>query len=96
MNGGLGLFDKSTDQLLSYAIINDHLATGMLNTVTSARGNGYAEIIAKLVAIKIVQDFDINPTVYIDNARFISKKLFAKLGYKKVGDCNWIFIVNKK
>lgn len=68
----------------------------MLNTVEHARGKGYAELISKLIAIKIVQNFDINPTVYIDNTKLPSMKLFIKLGYKKVGECNWTIVEKRK
>lgn len=95
LNGGLGLFDRSTNELLSYALINDSLAIGMLNTVEYARGKGYAALVTKLISIKIAQDFDIHPTAYIGHSRTSSNKLFGKLGFKKIGDCDWI-LINKR
>jgi len=96
LNGGLGLFDKSTNELLSYALINDSLAIGMLNTVNHARGKGYAALVTKLISIKIAQDFNIHSTAYIDHSRTSSNKLFEKLGFKKIGDCDWVLINKHK
>lgn len=96
VNGGFGVFDESTGELLSFGLINDHLAIGGLNTVEKARGRKFAEIIAKLLTRKLVEEMDLNPTTYVDNTNVPSFKLFEKLGYRKAADCNWIFIQNKK
>lgn len=90
LSGGYGLFDEKTGELLSFALINDHLGTGVLNTVKHARGKGYAEFIAKLMSRKIVEKFDLFPTTYINSLNIPSMALYAKLGYKKIGRCNWI------
>lgn len=92
LNGGFGLFAKSNNELLSFALINDHLATGILQTAEQERGKKYGEFISKLLAVKIVELFDLIPTCYINSLNFKSIKLFEKLGYKKIGNCNWIFI----
>lgn len=92
MARGFGLFDSSTDELLSFALINDHLATGVLTTVERARRKGFGEMMAKLLSRKIVENFDLDPTAYIDLTNVPSLKLYAKLGYKKIGECNWIVI----
>lgn len=92
LNGGFGLIDKQTDELLSFATINDHLAIGILNTIPKARGKGYGELIVKLLAKRIAEEFNINPTCYINNRNVASMKLFGKLGFLKICHCNWIMV----
>lgn len=96
LNGGYGLFSKSNDEILSFAIINDHLASGILTTAKHARGKKLGELIAKLLSLKIAEDFDIIPTCYIDSLNVPSLKLYQKLGYKRIGDCNWIVVGKEK
>jgi RimJ/RimL family protein N-acetyltransferase len=95
INGGYGLFNSITKELLSFAVINDHFATGMLTTVEPARGKKYGEFMAKLLTVKIAEDLDLIPTVYIDSKNVPSNNLYQKLGYERIGDCNWIVIGNE-
>lgn len=91
-NGGYGLFSKSNDEILSFAVINDHFATGMLTTVEQARGKKYGEFMAKLLTKKIIEDVGFIPTCYIDSLNVPSLKLYQKLEYKRIGDCDWIVV----
>jgi predicted GNAT family acetyltransferase len=95
INGGYGLFSKTNDELLSFALINDHFATGMLYTVEHARGKKYGEFIAKLLSLKIAEEIRVSPTCFIDPTNIPSLNLYNKLGYKKIGDCNWIAVRSK-
>lgn len=90
LNGGWGLYEDSNDELLSFATINDHFATGILNTVKHARGKKFGEFMAKFLAVKIVEKLNLDPTCYINAFNVPSMKLFEKIGYRKVGPCNWI------
>ena len=96
INGGYGLFDKTSNQLLSFAIINDHFATGALTTINEARGKKYGELVAKMMTIKIAEDLDLTPTVFINSKNVPSLNLYKKLGYQKIGDCNWVVVGDKK
>jgi RimJ/RimL family protein N-acetyltransferase len=97
VNGGYGLFSTENNELLSFAIINDHFATGILTTNEKFRGKKYGEFVAKLLSLKITEDLvDIIPTCYIDSLNPPSLNLYRKLGYKKIGDCNWIVVGDKK
>lgn len=91
INGGFGLFDSANNEILSYAVINDHFATGILTTVESARGKKYGEFVAKLLTSKI-DELGLIPTVYIDSTNVPSMNLYQKLGYQRIGDCNWIVV----
>ncbi|CAO1383639.1 unnamed protein product [Diamesa serratosioi] len=91
LNGGYGLFDQTTNELLAFALINDHFATGLLNVVKKSRGKGYGELMARYLTVKIAE-MQLHPTCYIDVHNIISQKLYNKIGYKKIGDINWIFV----
>lgn len=95
LNGGYGLFSESSNELLSFAVVNDHLATGILNTAKHARGKHYGETVIKYLCKKIAEDFDLHPTSYISIEKTPSMNLYKKLGFQKIGGCNWI-VVDKK
>lgn len=95
INGGYGLFDQTTDELLAFALINDHFATGLLNVAKQCRGKGYGELMARYLTIKIAE-MGLHPTVYIDAENTVSQKLYNKIGYKKIGDINWISVAPKR
>lgn len=96
INGGYGLFSKENDEILSFALINDHFAIGMLHTVEKARGKKYGEFIVKLLSLKIAQDFKVPPICFILPNNVASNNLFVKLGFKMIGDCNWVEIDNNQ
>lgn len=96
ISGGWALYDNISDELLSFALINEHLATGMLTSVEHARGKGYGGFISKVLALKIVESFDIHPICFINSLNFKSMKLFEKLGYRKISDSNWIAVGQQK
>lgn len=84
--------DKQTGELLSFGTINDQLAIGILNTLPKARGKRYAELIAKMLAKRLAEEFGMNPTCFINLLNVPSLKLFSKLGFRKVCNCNWITV----
>ena len=96
INGGYGVFDKTSHKLLSFAIINDHFATGILTTIKEARGKKYGELVANVLTKKIAVDLDLTPTVYVNSKNVPSLNLYKKLGYQRIGDCNWVVVGDKK
>lgn len=88
-NGGYGLRDKSSNELLSFAIISDHFAIGVLHTIDKARRKGYGEIVAKYLAKKIAEEGR-DAMAFVGNKNHKSLNLFMKIGFKKIGGCNWI------
>ncbi|KAL7041102.1 hypothetical protein ACKWTF_000641 [Chironomus riparius] len=92
VHGGYAFRDKVTNELLSFAIINDHLAIGVLVTIEKAQRKGYGEMIVKYLAKKLAEE-DSVPHVYINKENVRGLKLFYKLGFIKIGDSNWITIL---
>ena len=95
INGGYGLFNQTTNELLAFALINDHFATGLLNVAKQCRGKGYGELMARYLTIKIAK-MGLHPTCYIDAHNTVSQKLYNKIGYKKIGDINWISVAPQR
>ncbi|KAG5680422.1 hypothetical protein PVAND_009930 [Polypedilum vanderplanki] len=89
VHGGYALRRKDTRELLSFGLINDHLAIGMLTTIEKAQRKGYAEIIVKQLVKKLIE-INITPIVYVHNPNAL--KLFQKLGFISISNSNWIFI----
>ncbi|XP_070493588.1 uncharacterized protein [Chironomus tepperi] len=92
VHGGYALRDKISNELLSLAIINDHLAIGVLITVEKAQRKGYGETLVKYLAKKL-SERDLIPHVYVNKKNDKGIKLFHKLGFIKIGDSNWITIL---
>lgn len=95
VNGGIAITDINTGEILSFGLINDLMAIGVLNTVEKARGKGYAEIIVKMLSKALVESFNIRPTTFISSKNFKSINLFTKLGFTKIADINMIAVGNK-
>lgn len=91
VHGGYGLRDKTTNELLSFAILNDHLAIGALTTIEKAQKKGFGEIITRYTAKKIAEMGYI-PHAYINKKNLKAQNLFKKLCFKKISDSNWIDI----
>jgi GNAT superfamily N-acetyltransferase len=94
VHGGVAIRERSSRELLSFGIINDHLAIGMLTTIEKAQRKGYGEIISKYL-IKKSAEGGITPTVYIDNDNPVGFNLFKKLGFRRIGGSNWILIAQQ-
>jgi predicted GNAT family acetyltransferase len=94
-NGGYGLISKSNNELLAFALINDHFNIGAMTVAKHARGKKYGEFIAKYLTLKIAEDIGVTPTCFVDEPNKISRNLFNKLGYRKVADSNWVLVQKK-
>ena len=91
-HGGIALCDKVSGRILSFGIVNDHLAIGILNTVEQARGKGLAEFIVKHLSHEIAENLNLHPTCFINKKNVTSMKLFKKIGFSEISDCDWIWV----
>lgn len=87
--GGYALVDERSEEILSFALITGQFAIGCLTTIKTARRKGYGELIAKYLA-KELASRNILPLAFIANDNQNSINLFTKLGFTRIGDCNWI------
>lgn len=90
LNGGLGVFDKSTKNILAWILVSDHFALGCLETIQAARRRG----LAKLLVRKYSQHFAIRE--HLDVFTFISEdntaslRLFESIGFEKFHLVSWM------
>jgi hypothetical protein len=77
---------------LSFALINDHFAIGVLTTVEHARGKKNGEFIANFLSFKIAEEFKVSPTCFIDFGSSPSTNLFNKMGYEEIGESNRVVV----
>lgn len=93
VNGGYAIRDKKTNEIISFALINDHLAIGLLTTVEKAQRKGYAEVVARHLTRKMAED-GLTPTAYVTSP--LAFNLFKKLGFKRAGASNWITMAKSR
>lgn len=87
--GGWGLFLKSNNELVSWALLTGLGQLGMIQTVENYQKKGYACIITKVLSKKIAErGEDPAGTVAEDNTA--SQNMFKKLGFENKGQCNYI------
>lgn len=88
-NGGLGLFSKETNDLLSWAVQSETGAISLVQTIERCKRKGYAKLIinayAKELAIKGMDSF-----VFIVHKNLVSKSIFKSLNFDLVHESDWI------
>lgn len=93
LNGGIGLYSKSTGSLLSWVLRNEHGGIGTLQTIASELRKGYGKIVVKAMTRRIADSND-DVSVFILKDNFKSQKLFLSLGFIKVGECTGFLFQN--
>ncbi|KAJ8925259.1 hypothetical protein NQ315_009087 [Exocentrus adspersus] len=89
--GGLGLFMKSNNELVSWAILSEIGQLGFIQTLESYQKKGYAGIITKALCKKIAGRGE-NPTATVPIDDAVSQSMFKKLGFENQGQCNYITV----
>ncbi|KAJ8973548.1 hypothetical protein NQ317_018393 [Molorchus minor] len=89
MNGGYGLFMKSTNELVSWALKTGIGQIGVVQTVESYQKKGFASVVTRILARKIAEE-DEDPTATIAVSNVTSQNMFKKLGFTNRGLCNYI------
>nr|XP_023028859.1 uncharacterized protein LOC111517035 [Leptinotarsa decemlineata] len=87
-NGGVGLFLKSTDELVAWVLKSALGELGLLHTSEKYRSKGFASIVMKQLSRQIAQEGE-DPVTSILLTNEASKKLVKKLGFKNQGVSYW-------
>ncbi|XP_043527472.1 glycine N-acyltransferase-like protein 3 [Frieseomelitta varia] len=95
LNGGIGLYLKKNDSLVSWGIQNDWQGLGMVQTLEEHKGKGYAKVIVNMLSKKIAEQ-GISTTLFIIKGNTSSEKMFKALGWKAVASCEFIKLTTKK
>ncbi|XP_050078894.1 uncharacterized protein LOC126565729 [Anopheles maculipalpis] len=78
---GLGLFDKSSAELVAFVFMNDHDAAGHLYTVPDRNNRGYGTTLAKALTRFIAIQFKQHVHTFISASNERSIRLFEKIGF---------------
>lgn len=90
LNGGLGLFNKDSGEIVGWVLKNEFAGVGHLQIMPNHRQKGYGMILAKAMTKRIAQQDGGIVNVFIVDKNTNSRLLFDKLGYKLVAGSNWI------
>lgn len=91
-NGGLGLFDKSSGELVSCVFKNDLDGIAHLYTVPYRNNRGYGSTLAKAMARLIAVDHQQHVQTFISANNVKSIRLFEKLGFAAVNEIHWLIM----
>nr|XP_023017122.1 uncharacterized protein LOC111506319 [Leptinotarsa decemlineata] len=80
-NGGVGLFLKSTDELVAWVLKSGLGELGLLHTSEKYRSSGFASIVMKQLSKQIAQEGQ-DPETNVILTNGASNKLMKKLGFK--------------
>ncbi|XP_043466018.1 uncharacterized protein LOC122500920 isoform X1 [Leptopilina heterotoma] len=94
-NKGLGLFSKSTNQLLSWASQSEFGAISFVQTVESCRRRGYAKIVANSLANKLAIE-GTDSFVFINDQNHNSEIMFKSWNFKHVQGYSWMGMHKKE
>ncbi|XP_015432524.1 PREDICTED: uncharacterized protein LOC107188697, partial [Dufourea novaeangliae] len=83
MNGGVGLYLKKDDTLVSWAIHNDWHGIGMVQTLEQHKRKGYAKTVINELAKNLGMQ-GISVTLFIVEGNATSETLFRSLSWKRI------------
>uniref|UniRef100_A0A182R1M3 N-acetyltransferase domain-containing protein n=1 Tax=Anopheles funestus TaxID=62324 RepID=A0A182R1M3_ANOFN len=89
-NGGLGLFDKTSGELVACVFKNDHDAVGHLYTVPDRNNRGYGSTLAKALTRQIAFQHKQHVHTFINEENDRSIRLFEKLGFTAINRTEWL------
>lgn len=88
-NGGIGLFEKGTNNICSWIMKNQFLGLGMLQTLPKYQGKGYAKLVTKALTKSMAEEgLDVHTCILRTNAQ--SLKLFKNIGFEFIDGLAWI------
>lgn len=89
LSGGWGLFKKSNDQLVSWALRMALGHIGIVQTLEEHQKKGFASLVIKKLSKTIASD-DENPIAFVPIGHETSQLFFEKLGFQNLGTENTI------
>lgn len=95
LNGGLGIYERSTKELLAWVLINESYAIGRLQTIEEAKRKGYGKLLIKAFCRKIAKNDKVDIIAYINSTNTASRNLFVSLGFKEIGKCSYLKVTNE-
>ncbi|XP_050072557.1 uncharacterized protein LOC126560642 [Anopheles maculipalpis] len=91
-NGGLGLFDKTSEELVACVFKNDLDGIAHLYTVPDRNNRGYGSTLAKAMTRLIAVHHQQHVQTFITPQNSKSIRLFVKLGFVAVNKIYWLIL----
>lgn len=87
-----GVRRKPDDTLVSWSLIYEDGALGMLFTLPEHRGKKLASIVVKSLLMKLLDDtnYTAAPFCFIETGNEVSQYLFRSMGFEKKSDVAWV------
>lgn len=93
MNGGIGLFSKSDDELRANALLTDVGSIGIVRTAHNFRNRGYGKLILQAMSKHRAQE--IEPIAYTARDNTIMNSLLKSLGFICLNECRLVQFESK-
>jgi RimJ/RimL family protein N-acetyltransferase len=90
--GQVGHMGRGEGELVSWCMIYDYGALGMLHTIPGHRGRGLAKAAVQALLLLIREsptDMRCPPFCYIERSNDASRAVFTKLGFLRIDDALW-------
>lgn len=91
LNLAFGVYRKSDNVLVSWAFQVFMRSIVALQTAKDQEGKGYATLVLKQMT-KAIGEQNVDPMATVSPENIGSQKVFAKVGYKKIGKCYYISV----
>lgn len=89
MNGGYGLYIKSSNMLAAWVLKNQMGTLGVLQTRNGYKRRGYGTLVTKALALEIAREGHVPlGTILLQNKP--SQTMFRKLGYSPIGGVTFV------
>ncbi|CAK9799793.1 hypothetical protein ANTQUA_LOCUS2232 [Anthophora quadrimaculata] len=95
LNGGVGLYLKENNSLISWAIQNDWHGLGIVQTVEKYKRKGYAKTVVNVLSKKLGKQ-GISVTLFIVKGNTASETMFKNLGWTVISPFTWIMFKKQK
>lgn len=91
LNGGVGVFSASDDNLLAWVMHTHYGGVGVLQTRSDQMRRGYASLVARCIS-RAMAHLGISPHACVMNSNTKSQNLFKSIGYSRVSDIQYICV----
>lgn len=92
MTDGFGLFLKSTNELVSWVLTNEHYCPGSLQTLDEHKRKGYGTVLTKVLSKHLAKEYKVDILSGIVKGNTTSERLFTGIGFKPIFDVSWCYI----
>lgn len=89
LNGASGLFERNSNKLISWILLNENMSPGCLYTIESARRHGFGKLLMQCFCKQLAIGENVDVLVYANADNTESISLFRKIGFQILNECFW-------